>query len=304
MVNAQPVTVASPPASHKPTLNQRHLRPDQKRAITITWVTLLFVTVLTMFPIFWIVMTSLNVGDSFASGFLPSQYTLSHYADVIEHTDFLLWIRNTLIVGLISGVIEVAIVTLLAYAFSRFKFRGQRYGLIALLAMQMFPTVSFLTAWYYIVNWVTQNWFPIDNNWVGLIIIYAGQSVPYMSWLFKGYIDTLPFALEESAYIDGAGRFSAFWQVIAPLCRPMMAVVFIQGFLGVANEYLIVSVLVSDPSRKTFSYGLFDFANGSFSEHWTNFAAAAVMGALPFVLIFVFTQRWLVAGLAGGAVKG
>jgi ABC-type maltose transport system permease subunit len=89
-----------------------------------------------------------------------------------------------------------------------------------------------------------------------------------------------------------------------PLCRPMMAFIFIQGFLGTANEYLLVSVVVTDSTRKTFSMGLFDFAMGNFTTDWTDFAAAAVMGSVPWVIIFLLAQRWFVSGLAGGAVKG
>lgn len=282
----------------------RRLRPDQRRTITISWFTLLLVTLLTLFPIFWIVMTSLNVGNSFASSFLPDHYTLSHYVDVWQHTDFLLWIRNTLIVGCVTGIIQVVIITLMAYAFSRFQFAGRRWGLMLLVALQLFPAVMALSAYYYLVNWISENWFQIGDNWIGLIAIYAGTSVPFNIWLFKGYIDTLPYDLEESAYIDGAGPFVAFWKVIVPLCRPMMAFIFIQAFLFCANEFLIVSVLVVDANRKTFSMGLFNFALGNFTTNWTDFAAAAVMGSVPFVLIFLLAQRWFVSGLAGGAVKG
>jgi arabinogalactan oligomer/maltooligosaccharide transport system permease protein len=284
--------------------HDRRLRPDQKRSIAVSWVTMLFVTVLTLFPIFWIVLTSLNVGNSFASSFLPDHYTFSHYADVWQHTDFLLWIRNTLIVGVASGTLQVVVIILIAYALSRFRFAGRRSAVMLLVAMQLFPTIMALTAYYYLVNYISQNWFPIADNWIGLIAIYVGTSIPFNAWLFKGYIDTLPYDLEESAYIDGAGRFVAFWKVIMPLCRPMMAFIFIQGFLGVANEFLIVSVLVTDATRKTFSMGLLTFALGNFTTNWTDFAAAAVMGSVPWVFIFLFAQRWFVAGLAGGAVKG
>jgi arabinogalactan oligomer / maltooligosaccharide transport system permease protein len=283
---------------------RRRLRPDQRRTVTISWVTLLFVTLLTLFPIFWIVVTSLNVGSSFATGFLPDKYTFEHYADVIQHTDFLVWVRNTLIVGVITAVLEVAVIVLIAYSFSRFRFKGRRWGLVLLVAMQLFPAVMALAADYYLVNWISENWIPISDNWIGLIVIYVGGSIPFNAWLFKGYIDTLPRDLEESAYIDGAGHFAAFWNVILPLCRPMMAFIFIQGFLACANEFLLVSVLVTDASRKTFSMGLFDFAMGNFTTNWTNFAAAAVMGSIPWVAIFLFAQRWFVSGLAGGAVKG
>src|SRR5579862_8379188 len=111
----------------------RRLRPDQRRAIAVSWVTLLFVSLLTLFPIFWIVATSLNVGNSFATGFLPDAYTFSHYADVWQHTDFTIWVRNTLIVGTITGILQVVVIMLMAYAFSRFRFAGRRWGLALLV---------------------------------------------------------------------------------------------------------------------------------------------------------------------------
>jgi arabinogalactan oligomer/maltooligosaccharide transport system permease protein len=282
----------------------RRLRPDQRRVIAVSWVTLLLVTLLTLFPIVWIVATSLNVGSSFATGLLPDKYTLSHYANVWQHTDFTIWVRNTLVVGTITGVLEVVVIMLMAYSFSRFRFAGRRWGLALLVALQLFPSVMALSADYYLVNWISENWTPISDNWIGLIALYVGMSIPFNAWLFKGYIDTLPYDLEESAYIDGASRFVAFWKVIMPLCRPMMAFIFIQGFLACANEFLLVSVLITDASRKTFSMGLFDFATGNFTTNWTDFAAAAVMGSIPWVIIFLIAQKWFVAGLAGGAVKG
>src|SRR6185437_14152670 len=152
------------PRGRRAARRDRHLRPAQKRGIAVSWVTLLLVTLLTLFPIFWIVMTSLNVGNSFATGLLPSSYTLSHYADVWQHTDFTVWVRNTLIVGTITGVLEVVVIMLMAYSFSRFRFAGRRWGLALLVALQLFPAVMALSADYYLVNWISENWVPISDN--------------------------------------------------------------------------------------------------------------------------------------------
>lgn len=283
---------------------KKHLRPYERVQIEISLGILILVLILTMFPIFYVLMTSVNTTDGFPRTLIPDHFTLNHYSYVLQHTGLLKWLRNTLIVGVTTGVFLVIVVTLLSYAFSRFKFRGRKYGLVALLALQIFPAVIFLSAQYYIINYVTQHWFQVSENWIGVIAIYVGTQIPYLTWLYKGYIDTLPYDLEESAYIDGATRWRAFAQVIAPLCRPMMAVTFIYAFIGVANEYLLISVLVTNPDRKTFSYGLFDFVTGSFETQWSNFAAAAVIGAVPLVILFLIAQRWLVSGLAAGAVKG
>lgn len=285
---------------------KKRLRPYERTQIRISLFVLIVVTLLSMFPIYYVLMTSVNYTNGFPAGLTPMKPTLDHFRYVLNpnNTDLLVWIRNTLIVGVITGAIQVVVVTLLSYAFSRFRFPGRRYGMMALLGFQIFPAVIFLSAQYYLVNWVSEHWFQVSENWIGVILIYAGTGIPYLAWLYKGYIDTLPFDLEEAAYIDGASKFRAFRQVILPLCRPMMAVTFIYTFIGVANEYLLISVLVTSPSRKTFSYGLFTFVTGQFETQWSNFAAAAVIGSIPLVVLFLVAQRWLVSGLASGAVKG
>jgi arabinogalactan oligomer/maltooligosaccharide transport system permease protein len=138
----------------------------------------------------------------------------------------------------------------------------------------------------------------------GLILVLIGTQLPFNAWLFKGYIDSLPKDLEEAAYVDGATKLQAYIRVILPLTRPMMAVVFIFVWFGMYNEFLISSWLLTTQGNFTMPLGLYGFINNQFLNNWTEFAAAAVLGTVPLLIVFLMAQRFLVAGLARGAVKG
>jgi arabinogalactan oligomer/maltooligosaccharide transport system permease protein len=142
------------------------------------------------------------------------------------------------------------------------------------------------------------------NTLQGLILVFLGGGIAFNTWLFKGYVDGLPRDLEEAAYVDGATRWQAFWRVILPLTRPMMAVIFIFQVIGIYNDYILTNFLIQDPTRYTVTVGLRGFINNQFGQNWNDFAAGALVATVPIVLLFMVAQRWLVSGLASGAVKG
>jgi arabinogalactan oligomer/maltooligosaccharide transport system permease protein len=187
----------------------------------------------------------------------------------------------------------------MAYAFSRFRFTGRRYGLMFLLLVQMFPAQMSFIAFYYLLLQIH-----LLDTLVGLILVFIGSGLPFNAWLFKGYIDSLPRDLEEAAYVDGASKLQAYLRVILPLTRPMMAVIFIFVWFGLYSEYLVSSWLLTTQSNFTVPLGLYQFLNNGFLSNWTEFAAGAVLGTIPLMIIFLAMQRFLVAGLARGAVKG
>ena len=187
----------------------------------------------------------------------------------------------------------------MAYAFSRFKFRGRKYGLMGLLLIQMFPAQMSFVAFFVLLNYLN-----LLDNLTALAIVLIGGGLPFNAWLFKGYVDSLPRDLEEAAYVDGASKLQAYLRIILPLCRPMMAVIFLFTWFGIYSEFIVTSTLINSPSSYTVPVGLHGYISQQFTNNWTTFSAGAVLGTVPLMLVFLGAQRFLVAGLARGAVKG
>jgi arabinogalactan oligomer/maltooligosaccharide transport system permease protein len=278
------------------------LRPDERAFLWISRAIIWVVTALVIIPLILVFIASFTPGNAFiVTSLIPSSFSLEHYQAVFDpnQTQILLWLRNSAIVCITTSVVSVLLVAFTGYAFSRFRFYGRKYGLMALLLIQMFPAqMSFVALYFLLVK------IGLFNTLQGLILVFLGGGIPFNAWLFKGYVDGLPRDLEESAYVDGATRFQAFWRVILPLTRPMMAVIFIFQTIGIYNDYILVNYLINDPDKLTIAVGLRSFLNGQFGQHWNDFAAGAIIAAIPITLLFLAAQRWLVSGLAAGAVKG
>lgn len=261
----------------------------------IIWIFVL----ITLFPIFSIVTASLTKGDNFFSTtLLPKSVTFSNYTKVLSDTDFLVWMENSIILCTSVAAIQLVLSIFAAYAFSRMKFVGKKNGLMFLLILQMFPSTMAIPAILgicYKLNLVDQFW--------ALILLLSGGSA-YNIWLLKGFIDSLPKELDEAAMVDGANHFKVFMKIILPLSRPMLAVIFLFSFIGAYSEFVFTSALMKDAANQTLATGLRQFINNSFSAHWTQFSAAAVMSTLPVAVIFMLLQRFIAKGLTAGAVKG
>jgi arabinogalactan oligomer/maltooligosaccharide transport system permease protein len=269
----------------------------------VIWIVIL----LTLAPGYWIIIASLSAGNSFfTSSILPGELTIDNYRAVLRDSDFLTWVKNSLIVCTAVAGVSTLACALAAYAFSRLRFWGRRYGLMGMLLVQMFPVTVGIPAYFYILfrlgNW-TDNRIGLDTR-LGLILVLAGGGVAFYAWLFKGYLDNMPRELEEAAFVDGASRLKTMWYVLFPLVRPIIAVIFLFLFIGTYSEYLLTSVILTDNTKWTTPIGLNAFIFNQFNQHWTQFAAAAVLGSIPLMVVFMLMQRYLVAGLARGAVKG
>lgn len=216
---------------------------------------------------------------------------------------FVRWIGNSVLVALLVSLISVTVAALAAYPFSRMRFPGRSQGLLFLLLIQMFPSIMFMVAIYallqFIGNYVA--WLGLDSLG-GLIFVYSG-GIAFNTWLIKGYFDTIPNSLEESAMIDGATRFQTFWKIVIPLARPILAVVAILTFMGIFNEFVMARILLQDINNWTYAVGLQQFS-GRFETSWGPFTAAALIGAIPMVTFFLILQDYIVGGLTKGAVKG
>lgn len=252
-----------------------------------------------LFPVVYVVLYSLKGGGSalYSSTFIPEVLTFANYEALLSGS-FPRWVRNSLILGLASGFLTVLFATFARYAFSRMRFPGRRYGILTLLVIQMLPANMAIVAYYQMLQ-ITN----LTNTLIGIILIFGLGGSALAVWLMKNFIDSIPKDLDEAAYIDGATHWGVFWRIIFPLAQPMLVAQFIFGFIGVYNEYILTSVLISDPGLYPLGVGVRTFAT-AFNTAWTQFCAAAVLGSIPILLVFFMAHRFLVEGLTRGAVKG
>jgi arabinogalactan oligomer / maltooligosaccharide transport system permease protein len=261
-----------------------------------------------IFPIAYVASGAFSAVPSLsAAKLIPDDLTLKNFSTLFNEpaTNYARWYANTMIIAAVTAVFTVLLGSLAAYAFSRFRFKGRRMGLMSLLLIQMFPQLLLFTAIYLIVLQTGKVFGFIGlNTLTALILVYLAGSMGVNTWLLKGFFDTIPAELDESARVDGATPAQVFWGVVLPLAAPVLAVIGLFSFIGVINEFVIASVLLQDSDKFTLALGLRSFIDQQYSEHWGPFAAGVLLTAPPVVLLFLFLQRFIVSGLTGGAVKG
>lgn len=261
-----------------------------------------------LFPIAWVLSAALDPANSLAGqSLIPRQPSLHNFARLANdpHHPFVLWLWNSIKISAISAVIIVALTALAAYSFSRFRYRGRRTGLLAILLVQLFPNTLAMVALFLLLQQVGKiiPWLGLNTHG-GLILIYSGGGLGFNTWLMKGYFDSIPRDLDESALIDGAGHLQVFRLVLLPLVRPILVVIGVLSFIGTYSDFLLPRVMLKSTENYTLALGMTLFIRGQFTREWGVFAAAALMGAVPIVLIFLVLQSQLIGGLARGAVKG
>jgi arabinogalactan oligomer / maltooligosaccharide transport system permease protein len=295
--------------------------PRRRPKLAETWwrhVVGIVACLVALFPVWFVVSAAFN-RDQSVSGttFVPTHWTLANFGTLLHnnikdpstgshvYAPFLRWFGNTLLVSTVAALCTVFISALAAYAFSRFRFRGRRFGMLSLLLIQMFPTLLIVVAIYLIVLNVGSI-FPVVglNTYFALILVYLGGAMGVNTWLMKGFFDTIPKELDESARVDGATPAQIFWGVVLPLALPILAVIFLWSFIFAINEFVIASAIMQTPSHYTLPVGLNQFISGNYGQYWGYFAAACLIAAVPAALLFAWGQRYIVSGLAQGAVKG
>lgn len=278
---------------------RNHLSPADRRILWISRIIIWIAIIAIMFPALWIIMSSFSAGDSFfLSSLFPKKLSIEHYVDLFTETNFILWVWNSLKMCLVVAVIQLALTTLAAYAFSRMRFTGRKYGLMTLLVLQVFPS-SMAVSGYYILVYE----FGLVDNSLALILVLAGGSA-FNIWLLKSYIDGIPRELDEAAMVDGAGHFTVFLKIILPLALPQLVVIFLFSFIATYSEYVISSVFLQTPGNMTLALGLQSFITNQFAAHWTLFSAAAVVSSIPIMIVFMALQKYIQNGLVAGGVKG
>jgi arabinogalactan oligomer/maltooligosaccharide transport system permease protein len=185
------------------------------------------------------------------------------------------------------------------------RFKGRRVSLLSLLVLQMFPQLLAVVAIFLLLNFITDvvPWLGLGSQ-LGLIMVYLGGALGVNTYLMYGFFNTIPPSLDEAARIDGASHVQVFFTIILPLVTPILAVVGLLAFIGLSSEFVIASVVLTDPDSQTLAVGLYSYVGQQRSENWGVFAAGAVLAALPVMALFLYLQKYIVNGLAAGSVKG
>ncbi|WP_439593595.1 sugar ABC transporter permease [Microbacterium sp.] len=263
--------------------------------------------VFALFPLMYIISASFNpVGTLTGSNQLFSAFSLRNYERLFTDpaVPYGTWYVNSLFIAIITSVATVLLCALGAYAFSRMRFKGRRFGLVTLLVLQMFPQLLAITAIFLLMIQIGDVFPAIGlGTHAGLIMIYLGGALGVNTFLMYGFFNTVPTAIDEAAKIDGAGHARVFFTIMLPLVRPILIVVGLLTFIGIIGEFAIASVILTDPATQTVAIGLFQLVSGFQSQNWGVFSAGAILAALPVMVFFLFSQRYIAGGLVSGSVK-
>jgi ABC-type maltose transport system permease subunit len=238
---------------------------------------------------------------------IPPNASTANFEELLNDPlhPFTLWLWNSVKVAVITAFLAVLVTAFTAYAFSRFRFRGRRPLLLTILLIQVFPNMLTVVALFLLLQQIG-DYIPslaLDSHG-GLILVYLGTQMGINIWLMKGFFDSIPRDIDESAAVDGATHWQTFWQLIFPLVRPVLAVVGILAFVATFNEFILANVLIRSNENFTLMVGLYLFVTQNFAQEWGIFAAGALIGSLPIMVLYVLLQDQIVGGLTQGAVKG
>lgn len=282
--------------------NKRVRTQKQSRFWTkfFTYAFLIFMSVVIIYPLLITATSAFKAGNLLAFDLsFEAEFTLDNFRRLFDETLYGTWYMNTLFVAIVAMLIQVTIITLAGFAYSRYRFIGRKSSLKFFIIVQMVPTIAALTAFYVMALLIGG----LDTHWF-LIFIYVGGSIPMNTWLMKGYFDTVPIDLDESARLDGAGHIRTFSQIVLPLVRPMIAVQALWAFMTPFGEFMLARFILRSPQNYTVAIGLQQFISNPREQRVTLFAAGAILIALPISILFFFLQKNFVSGLTAGGTKG
>ena len=274
------------------------LTPKKFFDAAITYLIILAVSFIFLFPILWLTLASFSKSGSIYSfdGFFPTEYSLASFQKLFNDTEiynYPQWFKNTLFIAVMSSLIGTFLTILTAYCMSRFKFKSRKALMKTTLILGMFPSFMTMTAVYILMtqfNLINQHW--------GLILIYsAGAPMGYMTQ--KGFFDTIPHTIDEAARMDGATNFQVFTKITLPLSAPMIVYTLLSQFVWPWSDFILPKLLLKQKDLYTVAVGLMNLGETEFAR----FAAGSIFIAVPIIILYFFLSKFLVNGMSAGAVK-
>lgn len=265
----------------------------------------ILVIIYALIPILYIVSASLNPGGTLTgSNKLFRTIDFENYAG-LSSTSFWKWMQNTLVIAISTSVGTVMMAAAAAYAFSRFRFVGRRFGLTALLIIQMFPQMLAFVAIFLLLLSLGDVLPMLGlNSTLALIAVYLGGALGVNTFLLYGFFNTIPKELDEAAKIDGLSHAQIYWMIILRLAAPILAVVALLSFISTFGDFVIARVVLQREEQWTVAIGLYTWVSSQLDANWGQFAAGAIIASVPILILFLFLQKYIVGGLTAGAVKG
>ncbi len=278
-------------------------KASRRLSNTIIYIILVIMTVVWLFPFVGIVLESFKTETTMQTGYLfPKKFGIDHYVKLFNETDFLIWFKNTAIMGIATAVLQTFFILTMSYTLSRLRFKGRKFLMNSMLILGMFP--GFLTM--ILIYKVFADFGLIKEMApLGLIIVYCASSgMGY--YVSKGFFDTIPKSLDEAARVDGATRWQVFYRVIMPLSKPIVIYTILMGFMAPWGDFMLASYIIHENSQgMNVAVGMYEWlSRTNLNTHYTMFCAAGVIVAIPVVTVFLLLQKYYVEGVTGGAVKG
>lgn len=257
---------------------------------------------LTLIPILYALSVSFNGSNSLLSSdfsFIPRNFTLKNYREVLFGENITLWFRNTIFLAVVTVFLSLLVAVPAAYCFSRRRFPGRKAILRCLVLLNSFPAILSMFAIYRLLRPMG-----LVNTRLGLILVYTGTMAVFSLWNTKGYFDTIPTEIEEAARIDGASDGQIVLKIVMPLAKPSIITTALQVLIYVWNEYIYATTFLTGESKYTLAAGLNALQATEMTGSWPVFAAAAIIVSLPVLAIFFLCQKYMTSGLTAGGVKG
>ncbi len=231
------------------------------------------------------------------------EFSTRHFEYLFTETLFLTWVKNTLFIAGTTAVLTLIVVSFTGYAYSRYRFKGRRASLMAIMLIQTIPTFAGITA-FFTMHSIAAAVVPQFTRQMMLILIYTGGGIASNTFILKGYIDSVSTELDDAARIDGCSNFDVYRLIIMPIARPMLTIIALWSFIGPFMDYLMAKVLLTNPQSYTLATGLFTLVSDFRTMNQPAFAAGGLLTAIPIVSLFIVLQKQLVSGLTSGSVKG